>query len=53
MMTVMAISINEMTPDGISAANVPPKIMAAEMTTLPIWRAASTIISLGLPTCSL
>lgn len=45
--TVMATSINVGIPDGISDAKVPLRIIAAEITTVPIADAAITIRSVG------
>ena len=36
-----ATSIKVGTPDGIKAANVPPRMIAAEITTVPIMSQAS------------
>lgn len=44
MMTEIATSISVTTPEGISAAKVPPNITAAEITTPPILREASVIL---------
>lgn len=48
-MTANAIWINVMTPDGINAANVPLKMIPAEMTTVPITVVACNILSLVAP----
>jgi hypothetical protein len=45
-MTTNATCINVKMPEGINAANVPPKIIAADNTTAPIFFAASIIASL-------
>ena len=44
MITVKATSINVGTPDGIKAAKVPPKIIAALITTTPILAQACKIL---------
>ena len=45
--TVIATSISVGIPDGINAAKVPLRMMAAEITTVPISLAARTIRSVG------
>ena len=46
--TANATSIKVGMPDGIKAAKVPPRIIAAETTTVPIIPQALSIRSLGL-----
>ncbi|MNF11763.1 hypothetical protein D3C80_2130560 [compost metagenome] len=50
--TTIAISIRDNTPEGINAANVPLSIIAAEMTTPPIFLADSVILTSGVPSVS-
>ena len=45
--TTIATSISVGIPDGINDANVPLRMMAAEITTVPIAEAAITIRSVG------